>query len=232
MSSPNDNIQMKDGADATYKLRTKDVSAGSDGSLQYARNLMTPYPVDYGIGGCYQAISGTGLMAAGLAASSPILAFRNPSPTMNALIRRVRIAGNTGGAGFAAGTAVFSFYVARNFTAMDTGGSLASLNAPNGKLRTSMGAPSCAIMSANTGALTPGTRTLDALQTDAFILNPPTTANTIFMSRQVLFEKLAAEHPLVLAQNEGFVILATVPGTGTWTFAAVIEWDEVPVVNY
>jgi hypothetical protein len=36
----------------------------------------------------------------------------------------------------------------------------------------------------------------------------------------------AAEYPLVLAPNEGVVIEATVPATGTWTFYAGFDWEE------
>ena len=36
------------------------------------------------------------------------------------------------------------------------------------------------------------------------------------------------EHPLVLAQNEGFSIRSVaVPATGTWTAAINIDWAEV-----
>jgi hypothetical protein len=37
----------------------------------------------------------------------------------------------------------------------------------------------------------------------------------------------SGEWPLVLAQNEGFIIRATVPATGTWDFAVTMEWSEV-----
>ena len=34
--------------------------------------------------------------------------------------------------------------------------------------------------------------------------------------------------PLILAgSGEGFVIQATVPATGTWTWGCAIDWDEV-----
>lgn len=232
MSSPNDNIQMKDGADATYKLRTKDVSAGSDGSLQYARNLMTPYPVDYGIGGCFHIGVASNTIAAGLAGGATILSFQNPSSSLLALVRRIKIECFTGAAGFAAGLILLNMYAARSFTVMDTGGTLANFAASNGKLRTSSGTPASGIMVANTGAITPGTRTLSPNAIELFSTNAPTTANTSFASQQKIFEKLGAEHPLVLAQNEGFVINAYVPATGTWTFAATVEWDEVPIVNF
>ena len=36
-----------------------------------------------------------------------------------------------------------------------------------------------------------------------------------------------SESPLVLAQNEGFVIRATVPATGTWQFGCTVTWTEL-----
>jgi len=35
------------------------------------------------------------------------------------------------------------------------------------------------------------------------------------------------ESPLVFAQNEGFVVRATVPATGTWQFGVTVAWTEV-----
>jgi hypothetical protein len=52
------------------------------------------------------------------------------------------------------------------------------------------------------------------------MFNPP--------SGITLFEKLAGEHPLILATNEGFVVEATIPATGTWQFALTLEWAELP----
>jgi hypothetical protein len=37
----------------------------------------------------------------------------------------------------------------------------------------------------------------------------------------------ADEYPVLYEQNEGFVIRATVPATGTWTFEVQVEWAEV-----
>jgi hypothetical protein len=42
-----------------------------------------------------------------------------------------------------------------------------------------------------------------------------------------MFDQRPGEHPLVLAQNEGFVIQATVPATGVWFFAVKVDWVEI-----
>jgi hypothetical protein len=54
------------------------------------------------------------------------------------------------------------------------------------------------------------------------------TAGTTLLTTVSLFSPdYSGEWPLVLAQNEGFVVQATVPATGTWAFQAIIEWSEV-----
>lgn len=233
MSSPNDNTQINNSLDSPVKLRTKDVSTAQDGSLQFNRALCTPYPVDYGTAGIFHTTVKSGAFAAGLAAGSPILAFRNPSALQNSLIRRVKFQAWSTSIGFAAGLITFEMYVARSFSVMDTGGASVSLAAPQAKLATAMGAPLSAIQYSTTAGLTAGTRILDTLPIENRTLAAPTTTYTQMMDpSKPLFEKRGAEHPLLLAASEGFVIQATVPGTGTWQWSAAIEWDEVPVINF
>jgi hypothetical protein len=90
------------------------------------------------------------------------------------------------------------------------------------------------IRHSSTATLTAGTRTKDAQPVDCLLANVGTVANTGFLVSPggILFEKTPQEHPLVLAQNEGFTIEATVPATGTWKWVIITEWDEVPLVNY
>lgn len=233
MASPNDNFQLRDGVDALFKVRAKDISTLQDGSLQVIRHLATPCPVDYGLGGCFQLTSKSGTMAAGLAANSPIYAFRWTSSTMLALIRRIRISAWSLGTGFTAGIAVLDLVRVRSWTVADTGGTTDTITAPNGKLRIAMSATAVAeIRHSSTATLTAGTRTADAQPVETAVAAVTTATNTPFFRRDTLFEKLGAEHPLTLAQNDGFVVQATVPATGTWSFAITPEWDEVPLVNY
>jgi hypothetical protein len=177
-------------------------------------------------------------MAAGLGLASPIYSWRwavapqTPPNVSLALVRRITIAAATSGtAGFAPGLATFSMYVARAFTAPDTGEITTPLAGNAAKLRTSMASSLAQIQHSQTQSLTPGTRTLDASPVGTFTIAAPTSIFTQFMTvpPMKLFEKLQGEHPLVLAQNEGFVIQATVPATGTWTFVVNAEWDEVPI---
>jgi hypothetical protein len=231
-----DNIQIKDGLGNEFTLRSKDISARGDGSLQRSLVLATPYPVDYGNGtgaGPFHHTGKSGVMAAGLAAAAPIYAFQNPSAAVFVLLKRVKIAAWSLNAGFASGLATFDLFVARSFTALDTGGQPATLSGNNGKLRTAYASTVSDIVRSTTGALTPGTRTLDNSPIESWNVAVTNGANTPLMPTPYkLFDKAPGEMPLLLAQNEGFVILATVPATGIWTFAIGAEWDEVAVTSY
>jgi hypothetical protein len=222
-----DNKQIKDGVGDVFMLRMRDLSSGGDGSLQRSMIFATGYPIDYETGGMFQHCAKSGIMAAGLAANAPIYSFYWPA-SLTGLLRRVRINAWTLGTAFAAGLVTFDLFAARNFTSPDGGGSAADLSGNHAKLRTSMGTSLADIMVATTAALVPGTRVLDPAPLDSRTLNAPVAINTTFSaSIMTLFEKQQGEHPLMLVTNEGFVIRATVPATGLWSFAVTTEWDEV-----
>lgn len=234
MASPNDNINLKDSLSVTFKMRSKDISIAQNGSIQVVNHLSTPYPVDYGLGGCFQICSKSGVMTAGLAVNSPIYSFRWTSATLNALVRRVRIQAWSLGTGFTAGVAMFDMFVCRAWTVADSAGVADTLTTDNGNLRTAM--PSTALPElrhSSTAALTAGTRTKDAQPLDSMMFGITTAINTSFSTGVVkLFERNGAEHPLLLSANEGFTVQATVPATGTWSWLITTEWDEVPFYNY
>jgi hypothetical protein len=52
---------------------------------------------------------------------------------------------------------------------------------------------------------------------------------SIYLPTYDLFEcdVTDGEHPIILAQNEGIVIRATVPATGVWTAGFTIKWCEL-----
>lgn len=178
--------------------------------------------------GSYAASLTSGTMAAGLAANSPIFSFRYTG-TGYAVVRRVLIsAGDT--VGFAAGTATFQMFAARSFTASDTGGTAATLTGNNAKLRTSFATTGVGqIMIATTATNSAGTRTLDATPVGSIAISAPTTGSGGFVSpTNLMGPNEAGLYPVVAAQNEGFVIQATVPATGTWTISVIVVWDEYP----
>jgi hypothetical protein len=224
-----DNKQIKDGVGNLFNIRMRDLSAVGDGSLQRSMILTSGYPLDYGTGGMFQHCAKSGVMASGLAANSPIYSFYWPASLLG-LVRRVRLNAWTLGTAFAAGLATFDLFAARQFTAPYGGGALADLSGDHAQLRTSMGTSLAEIMVATTAALTPGTRALDPDPLDSRTVTAPVAINTtVTAGALTLFEKLQDEHPMMLVTNEGFVIRATVPATGLWSFAVTTEWDEVVV---
>jgi hypothetical protein len=182
---------------------------GSDGRLgSYGVNLMS------------------GTMAAGLAAGAEVFQFRWTDPTKAGLIKQVSLWAGSIGA-FTAGFCAFEFVPARAWTADGSGGTAATLTTNNGKLRTShpttvLGAARIA----STAALTAGTKTLDAQGLVSAGGSVTATAGTPLLPPTALIQPYGFFFPLVLAQNEGFVIKATVPATGTWTLGVSVLWDE------
>lgn len=224
-----DNRQIKDGLGNLFTIRMRDVSSAHDGTVQRSLIFATPYPVDYGLGGIYQHCARSGAMAAAALTQSPIYSFQWASTSLIALVTKVRISAWTTGVGFAAGIAGFSLFVARGFAVQDSGGTAASFAGDNVNLATAMSASVANIMVANTAALTPGTRTLDADPLDIQRLSAPVTTNAPFSPAPLrLLDRWPGEHPLLLANNEGFEVVTTVPTTGTWQFAVTTEWAEVP----
>lgn len=188
---------------------------------------ITPKPIDYGSLGIYSIAGVSGVMAAGLAANAPIFAFRWSSANIGVLKKLVLSAGNTATA-FTAGVVAFNAFIARSYTVNDTGGTAGTLTGNNQKLRTSMGTTVLGdVRWSATATLTAGTRTKDANPFASLVSSIPAVAGTPLIPPAELFAARAGDYPLVLAQNEGFVIEATVPATGTWTFAVTAQWEEL-----
>lgn len=176
--------------------------------------------------GAYCMAVKSGTMAAGLAANAPIASFRYGG-TGVATVRRVEISLGDTATAFAAGVVDFDLVAARAFTASDSGGNAATLTGNNGKLATGFATTAIAdLRVSSTAALSAGTRTLDATP-----LSSVTSSETATAGQGVPLPPLHLsgpnEYPLVLANNEGFAVLGTVPGTGTWSFVVKVCWDEL-----
>jgi hypothetical protein len=190
-------------------------------------------PDDVGSLGMYRVALVSGTMAAGLAASAPIVSFRNGNASNLIMPRLVEFsAGNTATA-FTAGICSFTLFRATSFSASDTGGTT-SLPAAQNKLRTSFGSSlmtagnNSDIRVSSTATLTAGTRTLDTIPLGSVQSSIPAVAGTPLTPGKVkLLEQRGWEYPLTFAQNEGFVVQATVPANGTWTFECTIYWEEL-----
>jgi hypothetical protein len=176
--------------------------------------------------GSYQIAVPTGTMAAGLAGASPIFSARWGSTTKWAQIRRIALSMISLGTGFTAGTGMFESVPARAFTASDTGGTPVTLTGDNAKLLTAYATSIFTDMRiSSTATLSAGTRTLDAQASSVVVFGVSTATNAI----QLATTELRATHdvPRVLKQDEGFIIRATVPATGTWQAVVTIGWDEM-----
>jgi hypothetical protein len=79
-----------------------------------------------------------------------------------------------------------------------------------------------------TAALTAGTHTLDAFPIGQETWSIGTVVNVIYKNRTILFgEDVGTTYPLILGTNEGFIVRATVPATGTWQFGLNVRWAEI-----
>lgn len=185
--------------------------------------------------GSYRKAMTSGTIAAGLAGASLVFGFRwAPSPnTLLCPVRRIVIAAGCV-TGFTAGFVKFDAFMARSMTALhSSGGTAGTFTGNNAKLRTdfatSAGA-SCYI--STTAAISGGTETLD---TDPFAqasVSVPNTGGGVVLNPTDLFRAAPGECPIILENNEGFVIKATVPATGTWQIGVTVDWDEVAAADY
>ena len=203
--------------DAFFGWRCAVVTSGGQLVVSSAPNVSGSY--------CMSQVSGT--MAAGLAANAPIVSWRYGGANL-AILRKVIMSAQVGATGFAAGNAEFDVFAARSFTVSDTGGQAATLTGNNGKLRTVYGTTALSdFRTSTTATLTAGTRTLDATALNKVAIALPVTANIPILPAQTpVFDQRPMEQPATFATSEGFVIQATVPATGVWTFTVTVCWDE------
>lgn len=175
--------------------------------------------------GSYSVGTRSAIMAAGISADTEIYQFLYTGATL-AVIRSIHISAGNDGTAFAAGSCLFQAIVARAWTVAGTGGGTATITGDNMKLRTSFASTAVGeIRTATTAALGAGTKTLDATGIGSFAGGVPAVAGQTIVPFTQLFD--GTSYPLVLANNEGFVITQTVPATGTWKFSVNVKWDGV-----
>jgi len=170
-----------------------------DATFRAARVSLRPAEV---IG--YYSVSGASGALTGVAANGPVFSFRNTGSNL-ILVRRLSIRFVTTTAFTAAQGLDYQLVRANSFTASDTGGT-ALYTAGANKHRTGFtnitSAPDIRISS--TGALTAGTRTLETAGMG--IAGGSSTGVGTSMLTEDLLGYDSGDYPLVLAQNEGFVI--------------------------
>lgn len=196
------------------------------------------YPVVPGSGGWYRLGATSGTMAAALAANSEIFQFRYvTSASRVALIQRVSITAGANVAASAAAITSFRLCQARSWTAAGSGGTRLTLTGNNCKLRTSYATSEVNDAGiSTTAALTAGTKTLDTTDTGAVSIGIGTGAITVAVGLPLIAETTlfdasqAGNHPIVLANQEGFVIRSGIifPAAMTWAFSVDVLWAEVP----
>jgi hypothetical protein len=197
----------------------------------------TPRPIEYGALGFYRVSATSGTMAAALGAGSEIFQFRWPDATRFAVIYRISISAGANVAATAAALIAFKATIARSWTVAGSSGTRLTLTGNNQKLRTSMGTSLVNDSGISTTAtLTAGTKTLDAQDIGSVSIGIGTGAITTALnltlcpSTDLLNVDSASDHPIVLAQNEGFVIRTGVnafPAGMTWSFSVGVSWAEV-----
>jgi hypothetical protein len=202
-----------------------------EGGSTFRAMKVQQMPLDYGALGTYQKSLLSGTIAAGLAAGANVYSWRGGDATRLGVVQKVVCDGLAGSAtAFTAGFAVVKMFAARSFTASDSSGTAGTLTGNNNKLRTSMGTSLVTdIRISSTAALTAGTRTLDTDSLGQLAFSIGTAASVIYVvpGTPIFGDDIGPTHPFVCAQNEGFVLQATVPATGTWQVGFTTKWAEV-----
>lgn len=152
----------------------------------------------------WNSIAGTSGLLTGVAAAGPVFSFRNTGANL-IMVRRVSLGFYTTTAFTAAQGLAYQLRKANSFTASDTGGT-ALYTAGQNKHRNSMTNISSApdVRISTTGALSAGTRTLES-QPLAAVCGSSTAVGTGLPTVN-LFSHDPGDYPLILAQNEGFII--------------------------
>lgn len=193
----------------------------------------TVRPTDHGALGQYRFSTQISLVAL-QASSGNLLSFRWTDATRFCVINFIRLECLQTAAATATIWPSYRVLVTRTYTTADTTNTAAvTLTGNNMKKRTSMGTTlvsSILKSNANSAGMTGATRTND---TDAVM--ELMTQQTITTTNQISYTKAldfttGGEHPIVLAQNEGIVVVGptTVFGAaGTATLIVDMAWAEV-----
>jgi hypothetical protein len=193
-------------------------------------------PDDYGALGHYRIAMISGVIPAALAANSELFQFRWTDATRLAVIHKIWVSAGANVAATAAALQALRAAIARNWTVAGTGGTAATITGNNQKLRTTMGTTLLGeARMATTAALGAGTKTLDSQDVGAVSYGIGTGAittalNLSFLPQTELLEVNAnGQHPIVLAQNEGFVIRSGLigPAAMTWQLGVTVAWAEL-----
>lgn len=186
----------------------------------------------------YRLATISGSIAATLGAGSTIFSMRWGNATNFFKLERFAINIITNGTITTAVTPRLGLFVARGFTASDTGGTVPSLATNFQKARTSLANSLITDMRiATTAALGVGTRTVDALPIRAVRGFSGTTAPARWFlgDKIVLYDQFLSgedQYPIILAMNEGILLQNIDAGPATGTFIVEIEMDWSELATY
>lgn len=215
------------------------ILSGGDKTIGGREELRSPLQVAQMPGGgfSYRFSGFTGTIGAALAANSELLQFRFVAGTKNfALVHKVIYDGlGIVAVSTAAGPLGFQLVPARAWTVIGSGGTRIAVSADNLQMESAVGNSQVSDLGiATTGALTAGTKTLDANAIGQAIGGVGTGAVTIYghtslVLPQPLFDASGIGMPLVYANQEGFIIKTTHVGPAALTYVAgfTIQWSEV-----
>jgi hypothetical protein len=190
-------------------------------------------------GNWYRVAAFTGTIAAATAANTEIFQFRFVSGTKTfALVYKVIFDGmGIVAVATALGPIGFNLFPARGWTGAGGGGTAIALTGDNAQMETAIATSQVNNLNiATTGALTAGTKTVDSTAIGQAIGAVGTGAVTTYQAQgtpippqPLLDASGAGGMPLVLANNEGFVIRTTHVGPTALTYTAgfTVVWCEV-----
>jgi hypothetical protein len=193
--------------------------------------------MELGARGAYSLGVVSGVMAAGLAGNSEIFQMRWIDASRIMLLRSIRLSAGPGTTAFAAGPIEFNLTLARGWSADGGGGTAVVMSTANtNKKRTDFPLSlfsDTGIRFSATAALTAGTKTLDTNRLSSitsWVSSVATTADSSPFVAPGTFlwaRDTSEEYPVLFEQNEGLVVRATVPATGTWQYSIHVEWAEI-----
>lgn len=198
----------------------------------------TARPLDTGSLGHYRLSMATGTIGAALASGAELFQFRWTDATKLCVIYKVLVSAGANVAASAASINALEMVIARSWSAAGTGGATATLTTTNQRVRTSMGTTLLGeARIATTAALGAGTKTLDTQGIGNVLFGIGTGAITTGVNLQLVpkidlleIDDGASFHPVVFAQNEGFVIrngATAFPAGLTWGLGVTVIWAEV-----
>lgn len=195
-------------------------------------------PLPVGTGGAYRLSMVSGTIGAALGANSELFQFRYVTAASRVcLVHGISVSAGANVAATAAALLSLRATVARGWTVAGSGGTRAVLTGNIQKLRTSHTTSEVNDAGiSTTAALTVGTKTLDTQDVGGVSYGVGTGAITTAVNLNLvpktnLFGDFAGSlaFPLVLANQEGFVIRSGIinPATMTWALTVDVAWSEV-----